>query len=384
MGDPAVAHSTRPPRRALNVLRALPLAITLVVLFAAHAASAAPIRVIVPDPDNLQYLAFWTAKGAGYFRDEGIELEIVSPPAPAGAEQLVREGKASVFVLPPPMYISLIGSKFPLYLVANLLQNDPINLVVRRSVFEERKMDARAPIEARLKGLSGLRVGVAPGPPTRLRALFAAHGLDADKEIRMVITRGPDQNDAFARGDFDAIYCHTPYLERALVEQDAVMLVEQSRGEVPQLATRQIHALAVTRDLADRDRDTVAAMVRAVARGEALVHADPAAAIEAVMHEFPSMKRALVETIVRIYEPAVPKTPQVSADAIDGALALFPASKSPPDLSKIDRRDYVAPAFADMATKPKRVSVGRWVPLAALVAVALVAVMVATRRRRAS
>jgi ABC-type nitrate/sulfonate/bicarbonate transport system substrate-binding protein len=366
------------------MLRAICFAVAIAVLVSTRAASAAPIRVIVPDTDNLQYMAFWVAKGAGYFRDEGLEIEIVSPPAPAGAEQLVREGKASVFVLPPPLYISLIGAKFPLYLVANLLQNDPINLVVRRSVFEERKMDARAPIDARLKSLSGLRVGVAPGPPTRLRALFKAYGMDADKDIRMVIVRGPDQNDAFARGDLDAIYCHTPFLERALVEQDAVMLVEQSRGEVPSLATRQIHALAVTRDLADRNRDTVAALVRAVARAEALVHTNPGATVDAIVRELPSTKRALVETIVRIYEPAVPKTPQVSADAIEGALAMFPANKSPPDLSKIDRRDYVAPAFADNAVKPPRATYGRFVPLAVLVGVALLAVAVATRKRRAS
>jgi ABC-type nitrate/sulfonate/bicarbonate transport system substrate-binding protein len=355
----------------------------LAMLLSSRAADAAPLKVVVPDPDNLQYMAFWIAKGAGYFRDEGIDIDVVTPSSPPGTEALVRDGKASVFVLPPPVYVTLMATKFPIYLVANLLQNDPINLVVRRSVFEARKMNASAPLDDRLRSLSGLRVGVAPGPPTRLRALFAAHALDADKDIRMVITRGPDQNDAFARGDFDAIYCHTPFLEKALVEQDAVMLVEQSRGEEPKLSARQIHALVVSREFADRNGDTVRAMVRAVQRGLDLVHADRTAASAAILREFPSMKRALVDAIVRIYEPAIPTSARVSADAIESTLTFFPANKSPPDLSKIDRREYVAPAFAESAIAPPPSGSRRYVWIAAVALFAIAAVAILTRRRSA-
>ncbi len=303
------------------------------------------VRVLVPDGDNLQYLAFWTAQGAGYLAAEGVSIDLVVPELPAQAIARMIAGEAPVAVLPPPVYLELIAERFPVQLVANLLQNDPINLIVRRSVFEQRHMDARAPLRDRLLSLKGLRVGVAPGPPARLRALFASVGLDADRDVTIVIRRGQDQNDAFAADQCDALYAHTPYLEHALDDQDAVMLVNQSAGEVPQLATRQIHALVVRNDFLGAQQPVAAAMVRAIARAEVLVHADLASTEDAVMHAIPSMDRRHLHTLLAIYQPAVPALPQVSVEGLAPALALFPASRTAPSLEGIPLADFVAPSL---------------------------------------
>lgn len=313
----------------------------------ALAASGAELRIIVPEPHNLQWMSFWVAKGAGYFADAGYDLELVVPDSPREATGLVLEGKADCAVLPPPMYLELIAERFPWVLVANLLENDAINLVVRRSVAEERKLSADLPLQERLQKLAGLRIGVAPNPPTRLRALFASQGLDADRDIKMVIRRGFEQNDAFDDGEVDALYAHTPYLEEALVDQDAVMIVNQSAGEAPKLAVRQIHALVVSRRLASEQRETVTALVRAIVRAQKLIHDDQPAAVAAIRKEFPVLKRRKVETIVKIYEPAIPRSPRVSAEGFQAALDLFPASRPRPDLAGINLADYVAPQFVE-------------------------------------
>src|SRR5581483_3406015 len=131
----------------------------------------------------LQYLAFWVAQGAGTFAEEGVEPQVFAPEVPAQAIAKMIAGEAEVAVLPPPTYLMRIAERFPLELVANLLRNDPIDLVVRRQVFEQHRMSATAPLRERLLSLRGLRVGVAPGPPTRLRALFASEGLVADDVV---------------------------------------------------------------------------------------------------------------------------------------------------------------------------------------------------------
>jgi len=316
-----------------------------------RAASAADteLKIIVPDPDNLQFMSFWIARGAGYFVDEGIKLKLLVPDEPNQAQSLVLQENADCAVLPPPMYLELIAQDFPWVLVANLLENDAINLIVRRSVLEQRKLSANAPLKERLAGLSGLRVGVAPNPPTRLRALFASQGLDADRVIELVILRGREQNRAFADGRVDALYAHTPYLETALVDQDAVMLVNQSEGEAPKLAVRQIHSLVVSRRLAKDHRDTVTALVRAIIRAQRLISADRAAAVRAILKEFPEMNERHVQTVVDIYEPAIPRSPRVTADGFQAALDLFPATRQRPDLSGIDLTQFVAPEFVDAA-----------------------------------
>jgi ABC-type nitrate/sulfonate/bicarbonate transport system substrate-binding protein len=310
------------------------------------------VHVLVPDGDNLQYLAFWVAQGAGLFAEEGIDAQVFSPEIPAQAIAKILGGEAQVAVLPPPVYLQLIADRFPIELVANLLQNDPINLVVRRSVFDAHNMSATAPLHDRLLSLKGLRIGVAPGPPTRLRALFTSEGLDADDTVKIVVRHGKDQNDAFANDQCDALYAHTPYVEKALDDQDAVVLVNQSGGDAPPLAMRQIHALVATREYLGAHEAVVESMVRAIARAERLIHADRAAAEDAVMRALPSLERRHVHTIVGLYQPAVPDTPRVSTDGLAPALALFPASRKAPSLEGVPLADFVAPGVLEAAMAP--------------------------------
>lgn len=311
--------------------------------------AAETLRVIVPE-HSLQFMSFWIALGAGFFKEEGLDVQVIMPPQPAGAGQFLLQGRGEVAVLPPPTYFDLIGQAQPVLVFATLLQKDPINLIVRKEVAEARKLSPTAPLAERLKGLQGLRVGVAPGPPPRLQALFASVGMDADRDIQMITIPGELQNQAFAENHVDALYAHTPYLEKALVEQGAVLLVNQSRGEVNELNLRGIHSLVTTRTFATAKPQAVLALTRGVYRAQKLVHADQKAAADALFASgVPGLERKKVETIVAIYEPAIPQTPDVSIEGMERMLKLWPAQRTPPDLSKTDFADYVAPQFARQA-----------------------------------
>ncbi|MCZ6891443.1 MAG: ABC transporter substrate-binding protein [Chloroflexi bacterium] len=257
---------------------------------------------------------------------------------------------ADVAVMARPRYLRLIGQEEPVLVFANLLENDPINLVVRKELAEERGLSADMPLIERLNAIRGLRVGVAPGPPVRLRVLFESVGLDADSDIEMVIIPGDEQNQAYEEGLVDALYAHTPFLERALVEQGAVMIVNQSAGEVPELGPGLQHALVTTRDYANANPEVLVALAKALHRAQQLVHADLQAAADAIRGSGVKLLAPQgLETIVAIYEPAIPQTPEVSVEAVLKELALFPAHQTPPDLSGIDLTKYVEPRFAQQA-----------------------------------
>jgi len=313
--------------------------------------SANVVRVAIPVNDNLQWMNFYVAQGAGFFEDEGINVQIVVPPMPDAAARFMMMGRAEVALLPRPMYLESIGQGDPVLIFANLLSNDPINLVVREEVAEERGISADMPLAERLNGMRGLRVGVAPGPPTRLRLLFESVGLDADSDIEMVILNGAAQNPAFADGSVDALYAHTPYLERALLKQGAVMIVNQSAGEVPELTNRQIHALLTTHEYAGSNPEVLAAMTRAVYRAQQLIHTDPQATADAIRaSEVQLQEPEGLDTIIAIYEPAIPQTPEVSVEGVLRELgSFFPAHRTPPDLSGVDLTNHVDNQFAEQA-----------------------------------
>ncbi len=311
--------------------------------------AAETVRVIVPDEVNLQFLSFWVALSTDQFADEGVTIELRVPSNHRDAALMVLNDEAPAAVLPPPLYLELFARPVEWVLVANLLANDPINLVVRRSVAEARGLNPELPLADRIEKLAGLRIGVAPNPPARLRALFHSVGHDADREVTLVILRGDEQNRALAAGKVDALYAHTPYLERALVDQDAVMVVDQSGGEVPELAGRQIHALAVSRRLAEAKPSLVTSLVLAVARAQRLIHEHPERAVESLARRYPELDRRHLETIVAIYEPAVPNDPQVSPGGLAAALELFPSSRAVPKLPSSAWPRLVAGQFADQA-----------------------------------
>jgi ABC-type nitrate/sulfonate/bicarbonate transport system substrate-binding protein len=310
------------------------------------ARAAEPVTIIIADPDNLQDLPLFVALGANYFADEGLLVKLRVSPTPGEVVDLLHGDEEQVAVLPPPVYLSLIADRFPLRIVANLLQNDGINLIVRKKEMDARHLSPAAPLAERLRALAGIRLGVAPGPISRMRALFSSQGLDADKHVTVVPLMGQEQNEAFAAGKVDALYAHTPYLERALVEQGAVLYVNQSAGEVPLLSGRVIHAMVVTAKLAERRPALVRRLVHAIARAEELVHRDAQKTRQAIARALPDRAPALIERIVTIYAPAVPATPAVSADGVRSALAFFPATKRVPSLAGVDLTKYVDPRFA--------------------------------------
>ena len=288
-------------------------------------------------------MSFWIALGAGYFRDEGLEVEVIVPPSPMGTGNFLLQSRADIAVMPPPMFLPLIAQENPIVVFGNLLQNDAINLVVRSEVMVERNLNVDASVEERLRGIRGLKVGVAIGPPTLLRVMFESVGLNADEDIEMVIVAGHEQNQAFEDGLVDALYAHTPYLETALMRQGAVLLVNQSAGEVPELGgNRQIRALVTTRDFASDEREVLVRIIRAIQSAQNLAHTDLAATVQAVLDAgVPDLERELVETIVEIYAPAIPTSPAVSTEGLTRELELYPAHLAKPDLSGIDLDIYV-------------------------------------------
>ena len=320
------------------------------ILFAAalgvNAAFAQAVRVGIPERDNLQYISFWTAQGAGFFEAEGLDIEVVIPDAPNMSGMILMQQRVDVALLQPPVYLGLIAEQHPFVLFANLLANDPINLIVRADVAAKLNLDPRAPLADRLKAIKGLKIGVAPEPPRRLRILFAEAGLDADRDVQIVIRRADDQIEALTTGVVDALYTHSPFLEDALERLDAVMLVNQSGGEVAPLRGGQIHSLGARREYVAAHPEAVQKMTNAIARAQRLLHDDPAAAAKALIAAgiaAPSPKH--LEKIVSLYRDAVPRTPHVSADAVERNAKLYPARPTMPDFSKVKASDYVNTSF---------------------------------------
>ncbi|HEX3485653.1 MAG TPA: ABC transporter substrate-binding protein [Micropepsaceae bacterium] len=336
----------------------LAMAAFLFAPLAGNAAPAAPaerqpVRIEVPSTRNLQFITLWVAVGAGFFQQEGLEPRILAAAAPRNVGALLLKGDADVALLPPPMFLGMMAEEKPILLFASLLANEPINLVVRKDIADARKIGTGMSLNARLRAISGLRIGLAGEVAPRLRALFASAGMNADKDAQLVTVDGPNQVQALAAGSIDALFAHTPYLETVLVKQHAFLVADNSAGEVASLSEGQIHALATTRAEAAAKPELIAGVRRAVARALNLIHSDPKAAVDAIIASGAAGgERAELETIIEIYGPAVPLTPQISLAGIERDAALYPAHPRAPDFAHVNAADYVARAFTQNSANP--------------------------------
>ena len=297
-----------------------------------------PVSLSISPSDNLQWMNVYVAQGAGLFEHEGIEVTVQ------------ESGMADVAVMPMPAFITSVGRGQPVVAFANLMANDPANLVVSRAVVDARGVSPAMPLRDRLDAMTGLRIGVASGPQSRLRALFASIGMNAERRTDVIVVPGPQQNAAFGSSRVDAIFAHTPALETAVGDQGGRVLVNLSAGEVPALANRQIHLLVTSQGYAEDHADVLVAVTRAIYLAQRLIHNDIAATVEAIRASDLILQAPhQLETIVPLYEPAIPPTPDVSVEGVQRELAFFPENRSRPDLSDVDLSRHVDNRYAEQA-----------------------------------
>jgi NitT/TauT family transport system substrate-binding protein len=339
-------------KRLIAILAAL--ACGLPALLAGAPLVGRPVTIEVPSKSNLQFFTLWVALGSGFFQEEGLEPRLIVDETPRNAGQYLLDGKADIALLQPPMFLGRMAEEKPIVLFASLLANEPINLVVRKEIADARKIPLHASLRERLQAMRGLRIGVAGEPPPRLRSLFKSVGMDADRDLEIVIVDGPGQVQAFADNKVDGLFAHTPYLETAIVNYHAVLVVDTSGGEVQDLTDGQIHTLATTRQNAVEKRDLIAAVTRAIYRAEKRIHSDQEGTVDAILASGATKAdRSLVEAIAMIYSPAVPQNPKISLVGIERDATLYPAHPVAPDFTRVKAADYVAAQFAADAVKAR-------------------------------
>jgi NitT/TauT family transport system substrate-binding protein len=338
------------PRRLSPLLRTLLVCSVVMIAGIASPRPAAAVQggrptipVLVPDAKGLEGFAFWVALGGGYFAREGIDVRVVTPESPPSSSALVksfRGGAAPVAVLPGPAYERLVADRFPVLLVANILQNDPLELVVRREVADNLKLSSGTPVRQRLGALRGAKIGVSVADRVRLYQLFHAEGLDANL-AGIVVRKGDELLAEFSGGKVDALFVPPLYAAKALADRDGVVYVDTAGGEVPAFADRLVQALAVTSEFARAHPGDVQAFVRALAKAEHVLHFEPNVATEAIVRAIPDADRKVVARAVATYLRAIPATPHVEARLIKREAAFYPAGDDTLDLSGIDLESFV-------------------------------------------
>lgn len=246
-----------------------------------ESSDAEPIRIVLDWTVNTNHTGLYVARDLGYFADEGLKAEIISPPE-TGADALVAAGKAEIGVSYQEGVTFARAQGLPLVAVAAVIQHNSSGFAARKTAGITRPAD----FEGRNYGGWGSPVEMAT-----LKALMEADGADVAKVNDIAI--GSMDFFAATAGDIDFVWIFYGWdgmaAELRNIDINYIPLVEWD------LALDYYTPVLVTSEKLIKDNpDLLRRALRAIAKGYEYAIANPNEAAEILLAAAPELDSELV------------------------------------------------------------------------------------------
>jgi len=259
-----------------------------VALFVASAAAQAPeqkkVTIAVGGKSLFYYLPLSVAERKGYFKDEGLEVEIPDFAGGAKALQALVGGSVDMVSGAYEHTINMVAKKQPVKAVVLQAKFSSIVLLVSK----ERAAKYRSP-----KDLKGLKIGVtAPGSSTNMfvNNLLAKDGLKPSDVSIVGVGTGSGAFAALDKGEIDALSNLDPVITQ-LESTGKFVAVADSRTEkgMKEIYGGDYHASVIyaTEEFIRKNPNTVQAVVNAMVRADRwIAKASPQEIVELMPAEY--------------------------------------------------------------------------------------------------
>lgn len=249
----------------------------------------------------------------GYFKAEGLDARI-ELAAMLGATKALRDGSADAMIAGS---VHDVLTEFPdwkgVKIAVALSQGTPWLLTVRADLPAKR---------GEFHALKGLRLTAAEGPDLALKRMLSIAGIDPSRDLQIAELPGAKSRDvsfgvfaarALEAGQIDGFWANAMGAETAVSRGVGKILIDVRRGDDPdEVRYFTFAAMAITDAFIEREADAVAAAVRAIAKAQKALRADPSLAREVGKQKFPADAAELIANVVardtEFYEPAISET----------------------------------------------------------------------------
>jgi NitT/TauT family transport system substrate-binding protein len=252
-------------KRWMGALAALVACLLAAVPAYSQALEKKKITIAVGGKNLFYYLPLTVAERKGYFKDEGLEVEIPDFAGGAKALQALVGGSADMVSGAYEHTINMVAKKQPIKAVVLQAKYSSIVLIMSRE---------RAAKYKSAKDLKGLKIGVtAPGSSTNMfvNNLLAKEGLKPTDVSIVGVGTGAGAFAAMDKGEIDALSNLDPVITQ-LESTGKFVAVADSRTEkgMKDIYGGDYHAsvIYVTDELVKKNPNTVQAVVNAMVRAD--------------------------------------------------------------------------------------------------------------------
>ncbi|MFQ5683968.1 MAG: ABC transporter substrate-binding protein [Candidatus Binatia bacterium] len=233
--------------------------------------SLAQTRIKLTQPvDSLTFFPIYVGRRLGYFKDEGIDLEVIATAGGGPHLQAVIAGQAQFTASPGTYQLNALRRGKQVIGIFNILKRNIIGVVINKDVAKKIGVTEKTPFKKKLKKIKGLTLGVTrPGALTYILAedLIRRAGYVPNKDVRILaVGGGATIVPALKTKKVDMMFISTPHPERAIAGGFGQWFINNAEGEDPTMPEFMMSALMVSPDYAKKNPDIVAKMVRAMRR----------------------------------------------------------------------------------------------------------------------
>ncbi len=292
-------------RKIIGAVAALVAGLAIATGAVAQTPEKKKITIAVGGKNLFYYMPLTVAERKGYFRDEGLEVEIPDFAGGAKALQALIGGSADMVSGAYEHTINMLAKKQPIKAVVLQMKFSSIALVMSKD---------RAAKYKSARDLKGLKIGVtAPGSSTNMfvNNLLAKDGLKPTDVAIVGVGAGAGAVAAMEKGEIDALSNLDPVLTQ-LESTGKFVAVADSRTEkgMNSIYGGDYHAsvIYITDEFIKKNPNTVQAVVNAIVRADKwIAKATPQQIIELMPAEYksgnPSLyKEALLKNMIGFSE----------------------------------------------------------------------------------
>ena len=309
----------------------------LILLLAAGVAKAETFKVAMPSTTQA-VLAFTIARDKGYYRAEGLDVELILMSAP-NASRALLSGDVQV--------ATVGGAGMP-----PVLRGSPMKFLF--TTYNRAMFWLYAKPEIRdVKSLKGKRVGVSgigSGPDTLLRESLRLHGLDANRDVT-ILSLGvmPTIYSGLQSGIVDAAMLAPPVTLKA-EEAGFRELVAFPNQDLVELQG----AILVRDALLQADPGQVERFVRATYKGFLFIRENRGATIPIVGRYLQLSESQAAKAYDQVVRPALTQdgtlNPDMQAKAVEHVLKRLELKEAPP-LAKVFDFSIARKVMAELQAK---------------------------------
>jgi NitT/TauT family transport system substrate-binding protein len=305
---------------------------------------------------SFAWFPLYVAYGAGYFKDEGLDVEIINVPANSTPVAAMMGGSVDIAGLGVQTAFSAIDKGQPIKILTPMVTEYTSTIFARPEVMRSKGITVKSPLADRVKAMIGLKLAttaIGAGPHLMYRYLFKkyADGADVDKLAEVVpIGDSAATLAGMKRGIVDVSAFSPPVPEKAVADGIGEIMIDFINGDVPEISGAVYVVLAVADAKLKTDGPMIAAFVRAIERANKLAQTDILAAGEAARPMLGKMESSLYVEGVKVMKPALPKTATVSVAGLQNFMNMLVAAGykfDKVDTNVITANDFVGKALAE-------------------------------------